>query len=69
MSEADSVVEYWRNQGLRRVYDALNVTQEEYKKSLDYIITLRNQNKANLYMGFKYMVAESPEQGVKGSGP
>ena len=54
---SEQLIDSYRSQGLKHVYDALNVTNEEHKKSLDYVITLRNQTKANFYLGFQYMVA------------
>jgi len=45
------------NQGLQIIYNKLNITTEEHKKSMDYIRTLTESNDANLYVGFDYMVA------------
>ena len=55
---AKAVMEDARNSGLQTIYTTINITGEAHKKSLDYIRTLLNHKKANLYVGFTTMVAK-----------
>lgn len=55
--QAKALVDDARSQGLKIIHDALNITSEEHKKTLDYIRTLRDSKNANMYIGFQYMVA------------
>ena len=47
-----------RNKGLQIIYAGLNITDEEHKKTLDYVRTLRDSQNADIYVGFDYMVAK-----------
>lgn len=53
-----AIIEEARNSGLQTIFTAVNITNASHKKSLDYIRTLLNHNKANLYVGFTTMVAK-----------
>ena len=55
--ESKALVEDARNQGLQIIYSSLNITNEEHKKTLDYVRTLRDSTNTNIYVGFQYMVA------------
>lgn len=57
IAESEHIIEDHRNRGLRLMYEKLNVTEEEHKKQLDYVMSIKNQNKASLYLDFQYVVA------------
>ena len=56
--DAKAMVEDSRNKGLQIIYTALNITNEEHKKTLDYVRTLRDTKHSTMYVGFQYMVAK-----------
>ena len=57
-ASAKALVENARNSGLQQIYEAVNITAETHKKSLDYIRTMLNHKSANVYVGFTTMVAK-----------
>ena len=57
-AEAKAIVEDARTSGLSSLYETLNISREEDKKTIDYMRTLRGKKSANLYIGFSYVVAK-----------
>ncbi|XP_065051573.1 uncharacterized protein LOC135681176 [Rhopilema esculentum] len=57
-ASAKALVENARNSGLQQIFEAVNITAETHKKSLDYIRTMLNHKSANVYVGFTTMVAK-----------
>lgn len=55
--EAQKIVANATNRGLSVIHEKLELNDEAHKKTLDYVRTLRNHERSNLYVGFQYMVA------------